>query len=131
MGPPHLQIEKHVNPEEVVGRMKLDFFCLVVGSPMSTTEEQSGPGLYTLKSKGQGGSGFQVQLLLEGKQVSMEVDTGSAVSIVSKVRYEKWFKHLKLQPKQFNFTTYSGESLPLLEEIRPRKCNYVWWFPKE
>ena len=69
-----------------------------VDSPMSTTEEQSGLGLYTLKSKGQGGSGFQVQLLLEGKPVSMEVDKGSAVSIVSKVEYKKWFKHLKLQP---------------------------------
>ena len=33
---------------------------LEVDSPMSTTEEQSGLGLYTLKSKGQGGSGFQV-----------------------------------------------------------------------
>ena len=43
---------------------------------MNTTEEQSELGLYTLKSKGQVGSGFQVQLLLEGKPVSMEVDTG-------------------------------------------------------
>ena len=71
---------------------------LEVDSPMNTTEEQSGLGLYTLKYKGQGGSGFQVQLLLEGKPVSMEVDKGSAVSIVSKVEYKKWFKHLKLQP---------------------------------
>ena len=31
---------------------------LEVDSPMSTTEEQSGLGLYALKSKGQGGSGF-------------------------------------------------------------------------
>ena len=89
-----------------------------VDSPMSTTEEQSGLGLCTLKSKGQGGSGFQVQLLLEGKPVSMEVDTGSAVSIVSKVEYKKWFKHLKLQSTQFHLKTYSGESLSLLGEVR-------------
>ena len=38
---------------------------------MSTTEEQSGLGLYTLKAKAQGGSG----LLLEGKPVSMEDTT--------------------------------------------------------
>ena len=56
---------------------------------MNTTEEQSELGLYTLKSKGQVGSGFQVQLLLEGKPVSMEVDTGSAVSIVSSVEYKE------------------------------------------
>ena len=85
---------------------------------MSTSEEQSGLGLYTLNSKGQGGSVFQVQLLLEGKPVSMEVDTGSAVSIVSEVEYKKWFKHLKLQARQFHLKTYSGDSLPLLREIR-------------
>ena len=54
---------------------------------------------------------FQVQLLLEGKpSVSMEVDTGSALSIVFEVEYKKWFKHLKLQPRQFHLKTYSGES---------------------
>ena len=82
---------------------------LEVDLPMSTTEEQSGLGLYTLKSKGQGGSGFQVQLLLEGRPVCMEVDTGSSVSIVSEVEYKKWFKHLKLQPTHFHLKIYSGE----------------------
>ena len=48
----------------------------------------------------------------------MEVDTGSAVSIVSEVEYKKWFKHLKLQPTHFHLKTYSGESLPFLGEIR-------------
>ena len=91
---------------------------LEVDSLTSTTEEQSGLGLYTLKSKGNGGSGFQVQLLLEGKPVSMEVDTGSAVSIVSEVEYKKWFRHFKLQPRQFHLKTCSGESLPFLGEIR-------------
>ena len=69
---------------------------LEVDFTMSTTEEQSGLEMYTLKSKGHGGSRFQVQLLLEGKPVSMEVDTRSALSIVSEVEYKKWFKHLKL-----------------------------------
>ena len=50
--------------------------------------------------------------------MSMAVDTGSAVSIVSEVEHKKWFKHLKLQPTQFHLKTYSGESLPLLGEIR-------------
>ena len=54
MGPPRLGIEKCVNSEEVAGRKRLDFFYLEVGSPMSTTEEKSGLGLYTLKFKGQG-----------------------------------------------------------------------------
>ena len=61
---------------------------LEVDLTMCTTEEQSGLEMYTLKCKGHGGSGFQVQLLLEGKQVSVEVDTASAVSIVSEVEYK-------------------------------------------
>ena len=91
---------------------------LEFGLPASTTEEQSGLGLYTLKSKGQGGLGFQVQLLLEGKPVRMEVDTGSAVSIVSEVENKKLFEHLKLQPTQFHLKTYSGEPLPFLGELQ-------------
>ena len=51
---------------------------------MSTNEEQSGLGLmYTLKAKAQGGSGFQVQLLLEGKPVSMEDTTCTHVHHLS------------------------------------------------
>ena len=58
---------------------KIQSTChLEVDSPMSTTEEQSGLGLYSLKSRW---IRFQVQLLLEGKPVSMKVDTGSAVSM--------------------------------------------------
>ena len=94
---------------------KIQSTChLEVDSPMSTTEEQSGLGLYSLKSRW---IRFQVQLLLEGKPVSMKVDTGSAVSMVSEVK-KKWLKHLKLQPTQFHLKTYSGKSLPLLGEIR-------------
>ena len=33
-----------------------------VGSPISTTEQQPGLALYTLKAKAQGGSGFQVHV---------------------------------------------------------------------
>lgn len=39
-------------------------------------------GLYTVNSKGKSGSEYQVQLSLKDKQVTMEVDTGSAVSMV-------------------------------------------------
>ena len=44
--------------------------------------------LYILKGKGKGRFGYQVELLLEGKKVRMEVDTGSAVSIVSEREYK-------------------------------------------
>lgn len=58
-----------------------------VSSNENTSDEQFGLGLHTLTSKGQSGPGQ----LLEGKRISMEVDTGSAVSIVSEVEYNRFF----------------------------------------
>ena len=51
----------------------------------------------------------------------MEVDTGSAVSIVSEVEYKKWFKNLKLQLTQFHSNTHCVESLPLLCTVLLRR----------
>ena len=44
----------------------------------------------------------------------MEVDTGSAVSIVSEREYNNLLKHLQLIPTHIHLKTYSGEQLPLL-----------------
>ena len=38
-----------------------------------------------------------------------EVDTGSAVSIISETVYKKLFQHLPLKPAHFYLKTYSGE----------------------
>lgn len=46
-------------------------------------DEVADRGLYTINSKGKSGSGYHVQLLLEDKQVTMEVYTASSVSIIS------------------------------------------------
>ena len=67
----------------------------------STDDEMCGLGLYTLTSADQWRSGYQVQLLLDGKPVKMEVDTGSAVSIISETAYKKLFQHLPLKPTHF------------------------------
>ena len=70
--------------------------------------------LYILKGKGKGRFGYQVELLLEGKKVSMEIDTGSAVSIISEREYNNLLKDLKLRLTRIHLKTYSGEQLPLL-----------------
>ena len=57
----------------------------------------------------------------------MEVDTGSAVSILSEVEYKKWFKNLKLQLTQFHSNTHSGESLPLLCTVLLRRNWLEKW----
>ena len=60
------------------------------------------------------GKGYQVELLLEGKKVSMEVDTGFVVSIISEREYNNLLKDLQLRPKRIHLKTYSSEQLPLL-----------------
>ena len=62
----------------------------------------------------------QVQLLFEGKPVIMEVDTGSAVSIISIISetvYKKLFQHLPLKPTHFYLKTYSGERVNPVRRI--------------
>ena len=49
----------------------------------SAADEMCVLGLCTLTSADQRRSCYQVQLLLDGKPVRMEVDTGYAVSIIS------------------------------------------------
>ncbi|XP_068739646.1 uncharacterized protein [Montipora capricornis] len=86
----------------------------------SADVEMCGLGLYTLTSTDQRRSGYQVQLLLDGKPVRMEVDTGSAKSIISETVYKKLFQHLPLKPTHFYLKTYSGERLTLLGEFQVR-----------
>ena len=91
-----------------------------VSQSASADDDMCGLGLYTLTSADQRRSGYQVQLLLEGKPVKMEVDTGSAVSIISETAYNKLFQHLPLKPTHFYLKTYSGERLTLLGEFQVR-----------
>ena len=90
----------------------------IVSPSASADDEMCGLWLYTLTSADQRRSGYQVQLLLEGKPVKMEVDTGSAVSIISETAYNKLFQHLPVKPTHFYLKTYSGEWLTLLGEFK-------------
>ena len=89
-----------------------------VALQVHSEDEMVDLGLYTINSKGKRGSDYQVQLWLEGKQVTMEVDTGSAVPIISETEYNTLFKNLPLQPSKLQLRTYSGEQLPLLGELQ-------------
>ena len=78
------------------------------------------PGLYTITSADQRRLGYQVQLLLKGKPIKMEVDTGSTVSIISEIANKKLFQYLPLKPTHFYLKTYSDEQLTLLGEFQVR-----------
>lgn len=49
---------------------------------------------------------------IEGKQLAMELDTGAAVSLISKELYDAHFSELPLRPTQIMLRTYTGEVIP-------------------
>lgn len=50
---------------------------------------------------------------IEGEDVTMDVATGAAVSVISEATYEKVFKNVKLQlqPTPISLRTYTGEDI--------------------
>ncbi len=58
-----------------------------------------------------------VDIEVEGKSVSLELDTGAAVSLVSEATYRKLWPEKQLQESSTRLTTYSGESLTVCGEF--------------
>ncbi|PFX24413.1 hypothetical protein AWC38_SpisGene10976 [Stylophora pistillata] len=75
-------------------------------------------GSYTMNSKGKGGSRSQVQLYVEDKQVTTDVDAGSAASIIYEIRSNNLFRNLTMKPTNLQLRTYPGELLSFLESFR-------------
>ena len=68
--------------------------------------------LHTLRA--QTGQPLEVDLMLDGKPLCMEVDTGAAVSLVSEKTYRSLFPERHLQPSKACLRTYSGESIAVM-----------------
>ena len=64
------------------------------------------------------GRPLEVVVQLNEKSLSMEVDTGAAVSLVSETTYHNLFGDLPLTPSSVQLHTYSGEALPVLGETK-------------
>ena len=59
----------------------------------------------------------KVPLLVDGKSLTMELDTGAAITIVSEKQYKGLFSHLPLKESQALLKTYSGEQLPVVSDV--------------
>lgn len=57
---------------------------------------------------------------IEGKPLKMELDTGSAVSIISTTVYNEHFKAIKLKNTNVLLKTYSGERLSPMGALQVR-----------
>lgn len=57
---------------------------------------------------------------VQGRVIKMELDTGSAVSILLYKQYKKRFGHMKLAKSDITLKTYTGEKITPKGEM---KCN--------
>ena len=64
-----------------------------------------------------------VQLTVEGKEISMEIDTGAAVSLISLVTKEQLFPQNELLDTTLVLTTYTGEQMAVVGRMKV-KVNY-------
>ena len=70
--------------------------------------------LYTVTSKNHIGP-LHVQLTVDGKPISMQVDTGAAASLISQVTYSSlWDTPPPLTKSNTSLITYTGEQVPIL-----------------
>ena len=61
---------------------------------------------------------LKTTLLVEGHQLTMEIDTGAAVSLVSEAMVNSSFmKDLPLHPTDVRLRTYTGETVPVLGKL--------------
>ena len=86
------------------------------------TSHQQVPGEYQLFSIQQEGTGshtkpLTVLVTINGKSVTMEIDTGSSVSIISDSVFSSVFETATLQETEVKLCTYSGEQSPVKGKI--------------
>ncbi len=57
-----------------------------------------------------------VDVTISGVVITMELDTGSAYTVVPESMHHEYLSHITLHPSKIRLKTYSGEPLPLLGE---------------
>ena len=65
---------------------------------------------------------LEVDLMLDGKPLCMEIDTRAAVSLVSERTYWSLFPERCLQPSKACLCTYSGESITVIGQAEVEVC---------
>ncbi|XP_054274530.1 uncharacterized protein K02A2.6-like isoform X2 [Macrosteles quadrilineatus] len=77
---------------------------------------------------GDGKAGYEVGLLIENHNVTMELDTGSALTVCPFESYRKYFSHLALKPCYVKLLTYSGNEVSVLGQIlvRVKAANQIY-----
>ena len=80
-------------------------------TPISDTTDQFLFNIKTVKSRK---AGIMVDVKVDGKVLSMELDTGAATSLITEKTWRKVFPNLSLDKSTVRLRTYTGESLHIL-----------------
>ncbi|CAG2199396.1 GALNT [Mytilus edulis] len=74
-----------------------------------TSDEDNSLKIHSVKNSNQ--DSIWITPNVHGKEIRMELDTGSAVSVISALDYDKYFQNEKLESANVTLKTYSGELL--------------------
>ena len=85
------------------------------GHPVKMVDTAESVGLYAISEKSV--KPFIVDLKLDGKPFSMELDTGATVSLVSAKTFHQLFPGTELQPTTTQLHSYAGESIPVKGQV--------------
>lgn len=84
----------------------------------TTDDESEELSCHTVFYSGKHSRGYSVDLKIEGKTVSMIIDTGAAVTIVPERVYRQYFPHVKCVETNVSLRTYTGEKLKVLGKAK-------------
>lgn len=83
----------------------------------SDAESQSFPLSNVKMVNCEGDKEIIIPILLQNKNFDLELDTGSAVSLISKKTYDEHFSNMKLQPCSLQLCTYTEGEVKVLGQI--------------
>ena len=66
---------------------------------------------------------LEVEMVLEGKPHTMEIDTGASVSLVSRATYQQLFKDKRMEESGLQLKTYGGQSLKVVGSLMVNVCH--------
>ncbi|KAL0151789.1 hypothetical protein M9458_052940 [Cirrhinus mrigala] len=74
--------------------------------------------LFTIYSAQDKADGIYIDLQLNGKMVSMQLDTGASLSLIPEYIYNDKLKDCCLHPTSIRLVSYTGDKIPVLGELK-------------
>ncbi len=90
---------------------------LLEESSEGSSEEEGNYGLYAINSSSKP-QPYRTSLVINGKSVLMEIDTGASLTLVSEHTFWDCWPKLNLAPSGITLHSYPGESIPVMGTVK-------------